>query len=220
MHAPLPELAPLLAWQFLERNNRIYAQQLAQRTLRIEPTEPHTTPDEPGTTELDEASMLPRPTGAGRYVCAVITCAALDVPVHELFGLQREDVLVLRTPAGLIGPETAALLDRILVQHRLSLVLTLGHEHCDALEPSGNERPDALDRRLAALQRRAAHAGRPLLDTLLHRQRELLLTSSESLERARREDRLRVVPCRVDVNSRRVTWLHRRADALPMAPVK
>ena len=163
---------------------------------------------------------MTRPPGAGRYVCAVVTCADVDVDFAALFGLQRRDVLVLRLPGAYVTAEATALLERTIAQHRLSLVLVLGHTGCDALRPSGAERPDALDRRLTTLRHHAGATRLSLPEALVHRQRELLLAASEPLQRRLAEDDLRIVPGLVDEAASRVRWCHRRAHALPLAPVK
>ncbi|MFK7741867.1 MAG: carbonic anhydrase [Planctomycetota bacterium] len=244
-HDPKPSLPPLLAWQFLERNNRLYAEHGVRRAKPA--AAPHS--DEHGSGhghadghanghadghesggrrhQVRAPSMLPRPAGAGRYVCAIVTCADVATDLPAAFGLDARDVLMLKIPGPFVNAETAAMLERAIVRHRLSLVLVLGHAQCEALRASPGPASDALDRRVAALQqrrrRRAASSSERGLDLtalLVRRQRELLLASSERMQRLAREDHLRIVPGHIDARTARITWQHRRAEALPLAPVR
>ena len=200
MHAPQPYLPPLAAWQHVANANRTF---VAARTAG---------------TRLDEPPV--RPSGAGRWVCAVIACADVDVDLPPLLGLERKDVLELRLPGPFATPETVALLERAVAQQRLSLVVMLAHDDCLSLAPLDGTARDELTERRAGLARDAARAHRSLADELLREQRERLLAASDALHRAVEADRLRVMPGLLDERTAAIQWRHQRADELPLAPVR
>lgn len=171
--------------------------------------------------EQEHAAMPKRPAGAGKYVCAVITCADMPFDVADLLGLERKDVLVMRLPALLVRAEAVALLDRVIQKERLSLVLILSHNSCEALRERARQphtAPDALDRRIAALQARAPR--RNVFDAVVRRQREQLVSSSNQMRRLLARDRLRILPGVIDARTGQIAWKNRRAEAMPMSPVK
>jgi len=246
-HAPKPRLKPLIAWEFIKLCNAEYVQQLAEKRKRKQPAEHgsehgaqhaddagHQEPGHHGSGhhgsghhgsgkhKAGHHQPTPRPvrpSGAGRYVCAVLACADQAVELAPVLGLQRKDVLILRTPGPFVSPEAVALLERAVERHRLSLVLVLGHRDCDSLRQP-KDREDALTRRLVALRRLARRGGRSLHEALVHQQRELLLASSSPLARAVDRDHLRVVPALLDARTGTIQWVPRRAHTLPIAPVK
>jgi len=203
-HAPHPALPPLFAWKYVRMGNDAFVAAKQQD------------PEHPA------PKLLPRPAGAGRYVCAVVVCDDLDVEVAPLLGLRRQDVRVVRVPGPFVNQEIAAMLERVAVQHDLSLILLLSHQHCEALAPpaDGAPRHDAIDERRALVQRLAERHRQDLHDAMLRRQRELLLAASKELSERRRKDDLRIVPGVVDARSGRIDWRQRRAQELPISPVK
>jgi carbonic anhydrase len=221
-HAPKPRLKPLVAWQFVKLGNAAHVQQLAA-AKRARAAAPHAA-DLPNDHAHDHAAAPQRnrpirPAGAGRYVCAVLACADLDVELAAVLGVQRQDLLVLRAPGPFVSQEAVALLGRAVERHRLSFAIVLGHAPCESLrQPTGHE--DALTRRLLPLRALARRRNQPLHETLVHQQRELLLASSPQLRAAVDEDRLRIAPALLDARTGKLRWVARRAHTLPIAPVK
>ena len=199
-HAPQPKLPPLVAWLHVQLGNRAFV----HSREACEPPPP----------------LEPRPAGAGRYVCAVLICADADFAVAERLGLLREDVLELRVPGPFVSPETTALLARVVRDERLSLILVLGHDDCRSLAADAADADDALGRRVRALQRDAARHGESLERLLLLRQSEQLLAASAFLRDQVDADELRVLPGLCRTESGAIVWQHRRAQGLPLAPVK
>lgn len=201
-HAPQPTLPPLAAWQHVQTGNETFVRHRRD--------------------ELPAPRLQARPSGAGRYVCAVVLCADFDGPIAPLLGLTAEDVLVIRVPGTFLTAETTALLERAVTRERVPLVLLLAHRRCESLRPPRDDErePDAIDRRREAATRDAARLGVPLRDALLRGQRELLLATSTTVREAADEDRLRIVPGIVDDRTAAIDWRHRRSDELPIAPVK
>ena len=200
-HAPNPTLPPLLAFQHIQHGNAAAVQALAHRH--------------------DLPRPLPRPAGAGRYLCAVLVCCDVDVSMHELLGLRREDVFVVSAPGPFATAETLAALERTLLAERVPLLLVVGHADCRWLQPRKPDTvADAIDRRVDTAREQAARNQQPLPKTIVQLQRELLLASSEALQQAVREDTLRVFPAELDTRRGALLWHHQRADAMPLAPVK
>lgn len=197
-HAPLPQLPPLAAWRHLQQGNAAYAQALAA--------------GKPVPTPAD------RPAGAGKYVCAVIVCADAAIDAAALLGLARADALVVAVPGPFVAAETVALLERAVVDHRLSLVVVLGHDDCEAL--AERREPDALRRRRDVVHAEAQRRGEALAPTAVRLQRDLLVASSELLRARCDADQLRVLPATVDARTGAVQFRQRAADALPVTPVK
>lgn len=175
-------------------------------------------------------ALKPRPAGAGRYVCAVVVCADCDVDVPALLGLHREDVLLLAVPGPFVGAETVALLERVVVAERLSLVLVLGHAECRSLGATtgspgsttdgSTPTTDPLARRAEVARREAERRRQPLPKTVVQMQRELLLAASELLTQRSATDTLRVLPGEIEPKSGAILWHHRKVDTMPLAPVR
>lgn len=200
-HAPNPSLPPLLALHHVQTGNAAAAKAIA---AGADPGKPAT-----------------RPAGAGRYVCAVLLCCDLDVDIHKLLGLRREDVFVVSAPGPFATPETMAALERTLLGEPVPMLLVLGHADCRLLQNAPpNPVPNGLTRRADAAREQAARMQQPLPKTIVQMQRELLLASSEPLRQAVVADTLRVFPGELDARTGAVTWHHQRADAMPIAPVK
>ena len=204
-HHPHPTLHPLRAWNFVKTGNEAY---VASRTRRTDSVARH----------LPRRPV--RPAGAGRYVCAVIVCADVEADLPELLGARARDLLVLRAPGPFVHRETTALLERLVVEERLSLVLVLGHAGCRALRPRRDRRPDALTARVARLQLLTGADKRPLEELLVRRQRERILAASDELGRRARADDLRVVPGVVDPTTGAIRWCATKVELMPVAPVK
>lgn len=209
-HHPQLALHPLLAFEHVQAGN---AAAVAARTKAESMPAPK-----------------PRPAGAGRYVCAVVVCADCDVDVPALLGLRREDVLLLAVPGPFVGAETVALLERVVVAERLSLVLVLGHAACRSLAPAPGSpgattdgtapTTDPLVRRAEVARREAERRRQALPKTVAQMQRELLLAASDLLTRRSAADELRVLPGEIDPKSGAIVWHHRRVDTMPLAPVR
>lgn len=138
-HAPLPTLHPAIAFQHVQNGNAAAA---AARAAGQPPPPP-----------------AERPAGAGRYVCAALVCADADLDVPSLLGLRSGDVLVLSVPGPFATPETTALLERMVVDDRLSLVLVLAHADCRTLA-EGAAMPQPQASSAAAQGGEVAGAGR------------------------------------------------------------
>jgi carbonic anhydrase len=197
-HAPLPELPPLAALAHCRTANAAYVR---ARTAG----KPAPTPAE-------------RPAGGGKYICAVLACADAGVDVPAALGLAPADVLLLAVPGPYASPETVALLERTVADHRLSLVVVLSHADCASLaRRPGN---DALQRRRDAAHAEAQRRGDALAPTVARLQRDLLLAGSDLLQAKSNAGALRVLPATVDPATGAISWLHARAETLPIAPVK
>ncbi|HEU4418902.1 MAG TPA: hypothetical protein VFT55_08175 [Planctomycetota bacterium] len=205
-HAPLPVLRPLDAWLHIRAGNAAW---LSAR----EAGRPAPAPERPG--------------GAGRYVCAVFTCADADVDIPAVLGLDRRDVLLISTPGPFVSPEAISLLERLVREERLSLVLVLAHTTCRTLTPARTDvragaepRQDALAQRLESLRAEARRSETTLGRALVLSQRAHLIANSDELRARVTADQLRVVPGEVDANTGAFVWHHHRADELPLLPVK
>lgn len=162
-----------------------------------------------------------RPAGAGRYVCAVLHCAEIDLDLPTALGLARRDVLLLSLPGPFVTPEVTAMLQRLQRDERLSLILIVGHDACQALQPPADtNRKDALSRRAEHAATEAARSQRPLLPTMLDMQRQLLLAGSEPLRAAVAADTLRVVVAELTPRTQELRWRVPASHALPMPPVR
>lgn len=197
-HAPQPELPPLAALAHCQAGNVAYVR--ARTGGRAAP------------------APADRPAGAGRYVCAVLACADAGLDVPALLGLAPADVLLLAVPGPFASPEAVALLERTVADHRLSLVLVLGHADCASLarRPGG----DALQRRRDAAHAEAQRRGEALAPTVARMQRDLLLAGSDALLAKSAAGALRVLPATVDAATGAIAWLHARVETMPIAPVK
>jgi carbonic anhydrase len=225
-HAAKTRLPPLVAWHFVRQGNDAFvrAQQNAaanasQNRAHAKVTKSHHQPDHQSRQDSLVATSH-RPAGAGRYVCAVITCADSDTSISAALGLARKDVLELKLAGGFVNPEAVALLDRAISKYQVSLILVLAHDQCDALQARSNGAQDALDRRLARLAPLAQKQQRSLPVALAHQQRELLMGSSRILRDLVKQDHLRIVPAVLNEQTGAITWHHRRAQELPLSPVK
>ncbi len=200
-HAPQPDLPPPVAFAHVQAGHAAW---LAATLAGSPPPAP-----------------AERPSGAGRYVCAAIVCADADVDQPALLGLRRADVLLLAVPGPFVTPEVAAMIERQLLQERLSLVLVLSHTRCATLVPPADARPqDVLTVRAEQATKAAERRHLPLTKSLALAQRELLLASSDELSKRVAEARLRVVAAEIDTPTGTITWHQKAIDSLPLAPVK
>ncbi|MCA8948065.1 MAG: hypothetical protein KDE27_01100 [Planctomycetes bacterium] len=200
-HAPHPELPPALVLDHVRRGNAAFVAALAHGEAPPRPAR--------------------RPAAAGRYVCAVFTCADAEFDVAATLGLRRSDVLVFRTPGPFVQPEAIALLEHYVAEERLALAIVLTHPECPgANRPGRTPLQRALADRFAEARRRARRDGDTLPRALARSQREALVASSELLQRAVADDRLRVLPAELEPRSAKLMWHTTRADELPLAPVK
>lgn len=199
VHAPHPVLPPAAALAFVRDGN---ARCAAARANGSTPAE-----------------LPPRPSGAGRFVVGVVTCAdgALDVPA--LLGLRSEDVLVVSNAGATVDGDCVELLERAVARERLSLVIVLTHADCASLQgaPAGDDRGA---RRGAAAREFAARRGLALDKAQAMLQRELLLGASTLLADGNRNGTLAVVTASANVRTGALTWHLSRADSLPIAPVR
>jgi len=162
-----------------------------------------------------------RPSGAGRYLCAVVTCSDLGREMHSLLGLRREDVLVISVPGPFLTPEVTATLERQVHDERLSLVLVLSHDRCATLaKPAPGAKRDALTLRVENATKDSVRRQLSIERALAEAQRELLLASSEELATRVDDNTLRVIGGEVNSETGTITWLTKPIDELPMPPVK
>jgi len=224
-HAPQPDLSPLFAWNFVMQGNADYVAARAEEARLmhnklarpVATTSPH---EATASGPVAEKARPKRPAGAGKYVCCVITCADFATPVAPLLGLQAKDVLELRLAGPFLTAEAIALIERTIQAHRLSLVLLLSHEPCESLRLRKQGTPDALDRSLIALHRRAKHLALTPSKTVGLLRREWMLTSSNLMQAKTHEDRLRIVPGVLNERTGAIAWQHRSAQQLPISPIK
>ncbi|MGK0264198.1 MAG: carbonic anhydrase [Planctomycetota bacterium] len=224
-HASKTHLPPLAAWQFVKNGNAAFVRshrRTADHTRKnagatnVTKTH-HGASSAAGKHVVSEAI---RPAGANKYVCAVIACADANCDIPALLGLARKDVLVLRLAGPFINAEAVALLDRTIKKHSTSLILVLSHHKCESLRIRTKGGDDALDRRLAAVRNAARSQRRTLYQAIGPQQRELLLASSSTMYDLVKRDRLRVIPGVINTATGAIEWLNRRAQALPLSPVK
>lgn len=200
-HSPQPELPPRAAFAHVQQGHAEWLEAAAKKLPPPAPAE--------------------RPSGAGRYVCAVLVCADCDRDVPALLGLRRSDVLLISVPGPFATPEIVATLERQVLQQRLSLVLVLTHTSCGAVP--AEEAPgtaDALTERARTARADAVRRRLPIGKALAQSQREQLLSASRVLADHVREDTLRIVPAELESRSGAITWHPKAADQLPLAPVK
>lgn len=225
-HAAKTRLPPLVAWHFVRQGNDAFALSRQNAAIHASRNRAHAkvtkTHHQPHHEPLQDSviTTASRPAGAGRYVCAVITCADSDTSISAALGLARKDVLELKLAGGFVNPEAVALLDRAISKHQISLILVLAHNQCDGLKARSNGPEDALDRRLARLIPLAQQQHRSLPVALAYQQRELLLGSSRVIRDLVKQDHLRIVPAMLNEQTGAIRWHHRRAQELPLSPVK
>ncbi len=137
-----------------------------------------------------------------------------------MLGLAHKDVLVLRLAGPFVNAEAVALVERTIKKHRLCLVLVLGHGRCDSLRLREKGPQDALDRRVAAMRTHVGRIKQTLAQRLVETQHELILASSRTLHTRTQRDLLRVVPGVLNERTGAMAWQHRKAQQLPLSPVK
>jgi len=200
-HNPRPHLPPTAAMAHLQQGHAAW---LARRRLGQ---------PEPATPE--------RPAGAGRYVCAVLHCAELELDLPAALGLARRDVLLLSLPGPFVTPEVAAMLQRLQRDERLSLILVISHDNCQALQPQAEVSPkDALARRADHVRQEATRRQQTLAATMADLQRQLLLAASADLRAAVAADTLRIVVAEIAPRSEELQWRLPASHSLPMPPVR
>jgi hypothetical protein len=201
-HDPHPQLSPDVALRHLRAGYQAMASARSEGRPLPEP--------------------MVRPAGAGRFVVAVVTCACANVDVPRLFGLRREDVLLLSSPGPVLRAEDLALLERAAADERLSLCVVLTHADCAALQqrqgPSLAQQ--ALERAIAPARALAAERTLPLPQAQALVQRDALLSGSDPLRALAQDGRFRAVPCSVDARTLELRWHTTVAEELPIAPVK
>jgi hypothetical protein len=201
-HDPQPQLSPDVALRHLRAGYQALASARSEGRAQPEP--------------------MVRPAGAGRWITAVVTCACANVDVPRLFGLRREDMLLLSSPGPVLRGEDLALLERAAADERLSLCVVLTHADCAALrqrsEPSLAQQ--ALERAIAPARALAAERSLPLPQAQALVQRDALLSGSDPLRALAQDGRFRAVPCSVDPRTLELRWHTTVAEELPIAPVK
>lgn len=165
---------------------------------------------------------LLRPSGAGRYLAAVLVCADSDLDVPSLFGVLPKDLLVFRVPGAFASAEITALLEQAVATERLSLCIVLSHTQCKSLEAEQGTSTAAQALARRGEPARSVAQARQLALPMAHAfvEREHLLSSSESLRAAVGKDQLRIVAATADSKSQAIAWHTTRVDDLPLAPVK
>lgn len=202
VHQPHPQLSPDAALRHLRAGHDAL---MAARTTGKPLPEP-----------------MVRPAGAGRFVTAVVMCGCASVDPARLFGLRREDVLVLASPGPVLRAEDLALLERAVAEERLSLCVVMTHGDCLALQTKPEPSPpqQALERAIAGARALAAERSLPLAQAQALVQRAALLSGSDALRELAQQGRFHAVPCSVDVRTLELRWHTANAEELPVAPVK
>jgi carbonic anhydrase len=164
----------------------------------------------------------PRPSGAGRYVAAVVVCADATLDVPFLFGLAPEEVLLLSTPAANLTVEDTAVLERAAAQERLSLCVVLTHADCPSLAggQAQTKAQEVLERSTARARELAARRGIPVAKAQALEQCEDLLAASAPLRALAKAGRFQVVPATVEPRTGAIHWHTTQAEELPLPPVK
>lgn len=164
-----------------------------------------------------------RPSGAGRYLAAVVVCADAGVDAASLLGVWPKDVLVLATAGGRLGADEIAVLERAVQQDRLSLCVLLAHADCPCLLPAGKDATpaqQALARKAAASHALARSRNLPLPQAHALLQLEGVLASSDLLQAAVAADTFRVIAATVDAKSGNIVWHGHRADEIEPSPIR
>jgi len=202
VHDPQPMLPPRVALAHLRAGNDALAASLAARRPAPKPRR--------------------RPSGAGRYLAAVIVCSDAGVDPAELFGCPRRDLLVLSNPGARVDAAITATLERLARTERLSLCVVLTHADCPSLplQAGATKAARALHRQAEPARQLSRSRHCPLERAQALVQREHLLAASTALRRLTAEDRLRVVPASVSPRSQQVRWHTTRAEEAPIAPIK
>ncbi|GAB4142649.1 MAG: hypothetical protein Fur0037_09930 [Planctomycetota bacterium] len=201
-HRPHLSCKPLVALDHLRSGNQLFRRALA----RHEP--PPLSPE--------------RPSGAGRYVAAVLVCADAGIDAPHLFSLDSRDCLLLSNAGPCVSPEDVALLERAVDEEHLSLIVILTHDDCASLASSEHGSPSrmSLARRTRSARDMARARGIPVAEAAARLEAEILCASSERLlERVRSGDLL-VAPAVASPRDGAIRWLLTRAEEMPMPPVK
>lgn len=129
----------------------------------------------------------PRPSGAGRWVAAVVVDAEVDVDPHAILGVPRADLLVLASPGPCVRPEELAALERAVREERLALCVVMVRE--GETSPSADAdtaAARALRRRLQEARTGAERAGMSAAAWHAILQASVVTSSSDELQRAAR----------------------------------
>ncbi len=87
-----------------------------------------------------------RPSGAGRYVAAIIQSANLPVTPQQIFASRSQDFLLLSSPGPCVRTAEIAALEQAALQHRLSLAVILVDPTDPSLLPIGKDDSPSLRR--------------------------------------------------------------------------
>lgn len=152
-----------------------------------------------------------RPTGAGRWVVAVVVDPTADLEPHAVLGLARSDVLVLAAPGLSVRPEELALLEHAQAQERVALCLLMTREGSQPTPaPAATPAAQALARRLEPAQALAARSGEALMPVQARLQAASIVSASEPLRVAAKAGLFRtavaLLPARGDTPKLIAPW--------------
>lgn len=136
VHAPRLQLDPLRAFRHIEQGA---AQVAADRAERLRAKQ-RGAPDKP---EKPAPRPARRPTGAQRYIAAVVSCADADLDVPGLLLQRRADILSISNPGPVLRRDEIRLLDETITTERLPLVIVLVHDDCSTARHRAKRRHPA-----------------------------------------------------------------------------
>jgi hypothetical protein len=139
--------------------------------------------------EVDHDKSTPRrPTGAGRWVIAVVVDPEADVDPHAVLGVERGDVLVLAAPGLCVRPEELALLEHAQREAKVALCLVMARQTATSpAQQADSPAALALRRRLALAEREASRTKQSGNQAQAQLQAEAIVNASEPLRFAAKQ---------------------------------
>lgn len=166
-------------------------------------------------TDADHGKGDPRrPTGAGRWVIAVIVDPEADVDPHAVLGLERGDVLVLAAPGLCVRPEELALLEHAQREAKVALCLVMARQTAtSSAQQADTPAALALRRRLALAEREASRTKQSGNQAQAQLQADAIVNASEPLRLAAKQGLFRtavaLLPARGTTPTLLAPWFER-----------
>ncbi len=127
LHRPKLWLAPEIAFDHLRKGAFLVQRARMRETKEARIGSPHPR-------KFDAPTPARRPTGAGKYLAAVVSCADADLDVPATLLQRRRDLLLFSSPGPRFGRDEVGLLEHSVREHGLSLCVVLVHEGCETLQ--------------------------------------------------------------------------------------
>ena len=142
----------------------------------------------------------------------VLTCCDVNAPCGEVFGLDGQAVMTIRTVGNTLGEDVLGSLEYACAIQGASVIVVLGHSHCEALSVACQQTEPGylsgvLDRVGPAIRSVRASGGSDLAaDTFLdrvtlehaHRQAQAITTRSPMLARLSASGRISIIAAVAD----------------------